>query len=509
MQTIKLIGTTIQDGSRDLRIRHLAGRIAATAPPKDYNAQIQAIYNAITRDLWRYTFDATGTEMLTVDPERIFTVTLGAGWSNHRGYGDCDDIATAGGALLNAIGMRTIIATTAKPGSANIFDHVFLFVRPPHARKWICFDPVLYPYQHFGACTNYNRMALWSLDGKLLKKIGPFPLRFDAVMRSFGYCQPYGALTNLTGTIKGEQMPNYNDFYDYSDQVLGFGEVPINPRTGRYPVDAVPDFRRFGIAGFGCYVGDMGYTRGDQVPHIMAEVDESDLLGSTGLVRTKHFELDPDDYAYMVQNGVPRIGAMALADDGEIYAWQPGYDGLGGLFKKLARRVKKRVKKIGRRVKSVAKRVGRGVKKFAKRIGRTKVFRLGKRILKTAMKYVKPFLKKYGGKIMKAVAPIAAAIPGAGPFISTALVVAGTAYDKAQQMGILFDKDKNPIFKSAAQATGFKDMLKREARKLGKKGAKAILKKYEKARGLAGASDLLMTEGSRFRTVNAPGFGWA
>lgn len=528
MTTIKLIGQGIRQGSLNLAIRHLAAKAAATAPPKNYPAQIKAVYDAITRQWWRYTFDPVGAEVLTVQPEKVFEVTLGSGKPNHSGYGDCDDVCIASGALLNSIGFNTIIATSVKPGSPHIFDHVYLFVKAP-GTPWICFDPVLYDPEKFpgrglGDQAPFHRLALWDLKGKLLKKVGPFPPRFDAVMRSFGKCQPRIAASNLTGTEtdKEKMQPNYHDFYDYSDQVQGFGEVPINPSTQRpiFNANTVPDFQTYGIAGFGMYNEEMGYTTGDQVPHIMAEVDQSDLVGNTGLVRTKNFEIDPDEYAYMIKNGTPRPGAMALADDGDIYAWTPGYNGLGGLFKKLARRIKKRVKKavkgaakmvkgrIKRRIQRV-KRVARGVKKFAKKIGKTKVFRLGKRILKTAMKYVKPFLKKWGPKIMQAVGPIASIIPGAGPLISTALVMGGRALAIAQKAKVIFDKFGKPIFKSIKQAKNFKDLLKNAAREIGKGGAKKILAKAAAARGISGPDTDMWRQGMQWRTVEAAGFGWA
>jgi hypothetical protein len=523
MTTIKLIGQGIRDGSKYLPIRHLAGRAASLAPAKDYPAQIQSIFDAITRDWWRYTFDPVGAEVLTVQPERIFDMTLGSGKNNHSGYGDCDDIATASGALLNSIGFQTIIGTSVRPGSPNIFDHVFIFVKAPGMQNWLCFDPVLYPKKGLGDIVAFNRLALWSLDGKLLKKIGPFPPRFDAVMKSFGNCQPKISRSTLTGTGENETMENanYHNFVDYSDTVQGFGEVPIDS-GGRPQFNQLPDFQVYGIAGFGMYNDEMGYMTGDQVPNIMAEVDNTDMVGNTGLVRTKHFELDPDDYAYMVKNGVPRVGAMALGDDGDIVVWQPGYDGMGGFFKRLARRVKKRVKKVAgkigrtvkRRVKGRLQRirtVGRGIKRFAKRIGKTKVFRLGKRVLKTAMKYVKPILKKYGGKIMRAVAPVAAMIPGAGPFISTALVVGGRAYDIARKAKVIFDKFGKPIFKSIKQAKDFKGLLKNAARQLGKRGAKNIMKAYAQKKGLAGFGETDMNtwgQGMNWRTVDHVGFGW-
>ena len=495
-----------------LPIRHLAGRATSVAGAKNYLDQAKAIYDAITQHWWHYTLDPVGAEVLTVSPERIFDTTLGRGGYNRAGYGDCDDVATASGALLASIGFQVRIATTARPGSPNIFDHVFVMVKVLNHPHWISFDPVLYDRRGFGDLADHCRIAVWSLDGKLIKKSGKFPPRFDEVMRRFGKCQPKRVNNNLTGTEKKTDMSdtNFYSFPDLSDRVSGFGEIPIRQGRAQIGAGVLPDFQLYGIAGFGSYVSDLGYVSGSALPYIMAETDDSDMIGNTGLVRTKHFELDPDDYAYMIKNGVPRIGAMALSDDGEVYAWGPNPDGIGGLFKRLAKRIKKGVKKIGRAVKRGAKRV----KRFAKKIGDTKVFRLGKRVLRTAMKYVKPILKKYGGKIMQAVAPVAAMIPGAGPFISTALVVGGKAYDIAQKAKVVIDKFGKPLFKSVKQAKDFKSLLTNAAREIGKKGAKQILDKYSQAKGLSGfgfggADDAdTWRRGIQWRMVDAPGFGW-
>jgi hypothetical protein len=519
MTTIRIIGRGIKAGALYQPIRHLAGRITKTAPSKHYLKQIEAIYNAIVNQLWHYTFDPKGAEFLTTEPRQMFELTLGAGNSDRRGYGDCDDIAQSAGAMLRSIGMDVLVATSVKPGSPHIFDHVFLFCKPPHTPDWIPFDPVLPSWNNrkgFGDIVNFQRMALWSPDGKLIKKIGPFPPNFDSVMRQYSGRQLSGAFKTLTGTEKANVMPSsmqpsYFDFQDYSGFLGADEEIAPNPVSGRYRLgpDVLPDFQMYGMIGFGMYNEEMGYCSGAAVPHIMAEVDDSDLIGDTGLVRTKHFELDPADYAHVIKHGTPRVGALAMADDGEVYTWQPNPDGIGGLFRKLARRVKKRVKRVGRRIKKRAKGIARRVKKFVKRVGKTKLFRLGKRVLKTAMKYVKPILKRYGGKIMQAVAPIAAMVPGAGPFLSTALVVGGKAYDIAQKAKVVIDKFGKPLFKSLKQAKSFKGLLKDAARKMGKAGAKQILNKYAASKGLSGADDpMLMAQSARWRTMNSPGYGW-
>lgn len=518
MTTIRLIGQGIKKGSLYQPIRHLAGRATKIAPPKHYLKQIESIYDAIVKNFWHYTYDPKNAEFLTTEPKQMFELTLGNGHNDKRGYGDCDDIAQSAGALLRSIGMDVLIATTVRPGSPHIFDHVFLFVKPPHSPEWVSFDPVLPSWNNnkgFGDIVNYQRLALWSLDGKLVKKIGPFPPKFDSVMRQYSSRQLLGAFKNLTGTETKNKMqnqqPTYFDFQDYSGFLGADDEIAPNSVSGRYHLgpDVLPDFQMHGVIGFGMYNDEMGAVSGAAVPNIMAEVDEGDLLGDTGFVRTKHFELDPADYAHVIKNGVPKVGSLAMADDGEVYTWQPNPDGIGGLFKRLARRAKKRVKKIGRRIKKRAKGISRRVRKFAKRIGRTKVFRLGKRLVRTGMKFVKPLLKRYGGKIMQAVAPIAALVPGAGPFLSTALVVGGKAYDIAQKAKVVIDKFGKPLFKSLKQAKSFKGMLKNAARNMGKRGATQIMTKFAASRGMAGVDDpSLLMEGARWRTVNNPGYGW-
>lgn len=521
MTTIRIIGKGIKAGSLYQPIRHLAGRITKTAPPKHYNEQIKAIYNAILNQLWHYTYDPKNAEFLTTEPEQMFELTLGSGHSDRRGYGDCDDIAQSGGALLRSIGMDVLIATTVRDGSLHIFDHVFLFVKPPNSPDWIPFDPVLPSYNNkkgFGDIVSYKRLALWSLDGQLVQKIGPFPPKFDSVMRTYGRRQLSGAFKNLTGTEKTVTMkknnlqPSYFDFEDYSGMLGVDEEIKPDPISGRFRLspDVLPDFQIHGIVGFGLYNDNMGYVTGAAVPNLMVEVDESDMMGNTGLVRTKHFELDPAEYAHVIATGAPKTGALAMADDGEIYEWQDNPDGMGGIFKRLARRVKKRFKKIGSGIASRAKGIARRVKTFAKRIGDTKVFRLGKRLIKSGIKYVKPFLKKYGGKFMQAVAPVAGLIPGAGPFVTAALVAGGKAYDIAQKARVAINKYGQPLFKNLKQANTFKSMLKNEASSMGKHRAKQILDQIAAARGMAGDdTPSMMINGAKWRTVNAPGYGWA
>jgi len=500
--TIRLIGKAIKSGSLFLPIRHLAARTATTAPPKNYNKQIQAVYNAITQRWWRYTFDPQGAEVLTLDGPRIYDLTLGRGSPNHIGYGDCDDITIASGALLRSIGMDVRVLTTSPPGSPHIFTHVFLQVKAPKSNKWIVFDPVLYPKQGLGNITRHQRVAFWNLEGNLIKKSGSFPPRFNEVMNLYGTDQAERVDTNHTGkrglsnmSYLNTRNPNFHDFFDYSDQSGLFGDAgdlvdESNPAHMKRLQDdnVLADFARDGIIGFGCYSGLMGIIQGDQTPDIMFEVDGTDEIGDTGLVATKHFELAPDDFAHLQKTGVVPMGTMALADDGEVYEWEPNVNGLGGFFKKMFRKVKKRVKKVRRKIK-------KKIKKFMKRtkFGR-KLWKIGSKIKKTALKIVKPLMKVIG-PLAKKLAPIAAFIPGIGPAVAGALMVTGKVYDIAKKVGVKFDKFKKPIIKNKAQGRAFSKLLAASGRSMGTQRAKRVIQKLKRARcGHMGDADIF--EGS-------------
>ena len=451
---------------------------------------MKAIYNAIVNNWWRYTFDPKGAEVLTIDPEKIYEITLGRGIPNHSGYGDCDDIAVASGALLASIGFDVRIATTVKPKSPFIFDHVFVFAKAQNG-PWVCFDPVLFPRAGFGDITKFKRIALWDLKGNLISKRGPFPPRFDAVMSLFGSVQP-AAPQFLTGTeslvkMQTQQNPNFYQFPDYADSIGFFGADDVLPENeiGRLTRDDVlPDFAKHGILGFGAYSGIMGTLTGEQVPTVMAEYDGTDEIGNTGYVRTKHFEMAPDDYTFAKINGVPPMGALALADDGEVYQWAANPEGIGGFFKKLFKKAKKKVRKLAKKAKKFVKKI---VTKLP--LGKT-MWKIGSKIHKTAMKIAKPLLKVIG-PIAKKIAPVAALIPGIGPAVSAGLMITGKVYDVAKKYGVKFDKNKRPIIKSKSQGRAFATALAKQGQKMGKRGAKAAIAAYRRKKGMGRKRSLI------------------
>jgi hypothetical protein len=185
--TIRLIGQAIQDGTTYPPIRHLAATAATEAPPKDYYGQIAALYNGITRRWWRYVYDPKQSEFVFLDGKRLFELALHSGGKDgKKGYGDCDDITAAAGALLRSIGMDTMIATLSPPFSPYIFTHVFLFTKPPKSKRWVAFDPVVYPKHGLGFVTPWERIAFWDLNGHLISKAGTFPPHFDQIMALHG-----------------------------------------------------------------------------------------------------------------------------------------------------------------------------------------------------------------------------------------------------------------------------------------------------------------------------------
>jgi hypothetical protein len=419
--------------------------------------------------------------VLTIDPERIFDITLGKGQTGRHGYGDCDDIATASGALLASIGMDVRIATTVAPNSPYIFDHVFIFAKPPRASKWVCFDPVLVPKSGYGDIAKHKRIAIWDLNGNLISKQGPFPPRFDAVMSLYGSDQPFNDPLTPTGAElnKTMQTPNYNQFPDYAD-VMGFFGNSGEATTERnlYRDEILPDFARHGIVGFGVYSGLMGTICGDQVPHVMAEYDSSDELGNTGFVRTKHFELAPDDFAYIRQYGTPRHGALALADDGEFYQWEQSPQGIGGLFKKLFKKVKKGVKKL--------KKI---TKKFVSKMpGGKYLWKLGDKLYRSGMKIVKP-LAKMVGPLAKKIAPVAAMVPGIGALVTAGLAVSGKVKDLAKKFNIKFDRNNRPMIQNKSQGRAFARELAKAGQRMGKGGAQRVIDQFKRYSGFLGATD--------------------
>lgn len=168
--TVKKIGSSIINGSKNLRIRNIAASAVLSAPRKDYARQLIKLWMFFCKR-WRYVKDPYGTELLTAGPAAIAKLSLGYdggldGISN-IGAGDCDCATIAFGALARSIGFPVRICTTAKKKRpmSHVFPQVFLA-----KHGWITTDPVLLPQKNIGQICDYDRIIIFDLYGNVLFK---------------------------------------------------------------------------------------------------------------------------------------------------------------------------------------------------------------------------------------------------------------------------------------------------------------------------------------------------
>lgn len=443
--TIREIGRAIRRASVYPPIRNHAAMVAARAAPKDFMGQLNALYDDFIHR-WRYVRDPVSKELVTAGPEAVWKLVIagdGVGMGEGLGAGDCDCATVAMGAMLEATGFPVRIATTADrfAGPGPLFGHVFIQAHVPN-RGWVTLDPVLHPRKKFGAITNYSRIGLWDLDGRL-----------------------YRASGNVRGlhgdNMLGQDMPGVDQWQD-----VGFGYAGDEFEG---PPD---DWSTVGPMGFGAYVGNMGIIDGQALAGIGVEVEEDNWNGVQG-ARTPMLEIKPDDYLYMSFVGQPYHGMEAMGDDGELYA----YDGsLGrGFFRRMFRKVRKAIHKVRSKIKGAIKKV---LKKS--RFGRL-LLKVGGKIKKIAMKIVRP-LVKFVGKWASKLAPIAALIPGWGTAIAAGLAAAGKVAKLMQKFGVVTKGVKGAVrglkLANPKQLPAFQAALKTEAANM-KRFAKANPQKFK------------------------------
>lgn len=439
-ETLRRIGSAIKAASVYPPIRNHAAAIATTAPPKDFLGQLQAVYNDFTRR-WRYVKDPARAELLTASPEAIWRLTMGGdgvGVGLGKGAGDCDCATAALGAMLESIGFKTRLGTTAQSGSppGKLFGHVFIQAQVP-GFGWVTVDPVLYPKKPFGSTAKNARMAVWDLDGNYIG--------------AWGNYKPFGLESTEDEMLSGPNIEYW--------QHMGFGGEDFQP-------NAEPEeWSMLGLNSWG-WVKDQsgnqmstvslyGVIDGAMLGGLMAEVDQNDEW-EPGTVRTPMLELSIDDYDYVSKNGTPYDGMVALGDTGEVYY----YDGSLGFFKKLFRKIKKKVKKVARRIK-------KGITKVLKKskFGRF-LLKVGGKIKKIAMKIVRP-LMKFVGKWAAKLAPIAALIPGYGTAIAGALAAAGKVANIMKKWGVSTKGKKGKVrglkLQNPKNLPGFQKELKAKA----------------------------------------------
>ena len=431
--TVQVVGQAIKNAAEYAPIRNHAAAVATLAPPKDYLAQLNLIYDDFLRR-WRYVRDPAHKEMVTYTPEAVWRYVLagdGVGVGLGKGAGDCDCATVAIGAELLSTGFPVRLCTTASPRDqfGQLYSHIFpqAFIQN---LGWITVDPVLHPRQGFGALAPHSRIAYWDLDGHLLKKSN-----------------------KMMGEDGGNSMLHGQSEYEYPslNSYMGFGEVDL---------DGEPDdWETVGLEGWGCYSGYMGIIN---APPIEVEVDDiPDAYGNpTGIARTPMIEVAPHDMQYMQIYGRPYQGMLGLGDDGTVYKYESNSGMLGGFFRKLFH-------KVGRGIRKVGKRIAGGLKKVIRKLpGGKLILKFAGKIHKVAMKLVRPLIK-FVGKYASKLAPVAALIPGFGPAVAAGLYTAGKVANLMKSHGIELagkkGKTRTLVSKDPRDMKRFQAELKREA----------------------------------------------
>jgi hypothetical protein len=413
--TIRLIGQGIKEASTDPAIRFHAAQLATRAPWKDYHGQLRELYDDfLTR--WTYVKDPLGQEALQLG-RAAWLLTMGAGTPG-KGYGDCDDATIAIAGMARAIGLAPRIVIMAPPGRPRTPTHVYPEVLIP-GRGWIPVDPVARPKVPFGRAAPAAWRRRFDLDGREIN----CPRKGVIAMRGF----------------RGLAEADIEAWPDHDLALYGLAGTPDDGI-------ALSNWNDEIVSGFGAYIETAGYIEN---PGFLAEVDP---ITADGLAITPILELSLDDYNYVQQYGEPYEGMTAIGDDGSVYQYQIGPDGIG-FFKKLFRAGRKLVRKVVK-----------GAKKIIKKLpGGKYLVKLHDKAMKFAKKLVKP-LAKFVGPLARKLAPIAALVPGYGTAIAAALHTTGTLSKLLEKHGVKADKKTGrPMFRSPQEARAFKSELKAEA----------------------------------------------
>ncbi len=172
---------TAIEASRVWSIREIAGRLAATAGPRDYVGQLRAIYNFVLKR-WRYVMEpeefvhgsaaslirhVLGTKYNAPgeDPKRV---DLSSMPTRQKGFGDCDDVSMVVAALVMAIGLKAYYRVAQSRQGA----HVSVVARLPDGNM-VSIDPVGHPTHEFGWAMPAQHVSLFDIeDGTMQEEQG-------------------------------------------------------------------------------------------------------------------------------------------------------------------------------------------------------------------------------------------------------------------------------------------------------------------------------------------------
>jgi len=118
----------IDEGTRDPYVRQRTARLVQDLKPKDWTAELQAVWNHV-KDHVRYTLDTAGHDLFQ-RARRTFQL----------GIGDCDDMAIVLGSMLKSIGHPVALKIVDTDGEG--WNHIYLLtgVPPDNPKKWLPMD---------------------------------------------------------------------------------------------------------------------------------------------------------------------------------------------------------------------------------------------------------------------------------------------------------------------------------------------------------------------------------
>lgn len=206
---LRVMARTAVDASRTWAIREWGAKLAVRAPPRNYMGQLNAIYDGLL-SRWRYVMEPD--EFVHGTADSMIGHVLGVRYNapdqdpglvdientpvRQRGWGDCDDIATAVAALALGIGMQAWFRVAENPGGA----HVSTLVRTPKG-EIVSVDPVGHPDHPFGWALPGQRVRLFDVETGQTSNIAPMSGTGDEMQAETYFVAPGQTLTG--GTARG------------------------------------------------------------------------------------------------------------------------------------------------------------------------------------------------------------------------------------------------------------------------------------------------------------------
>lgn len=353
LTTLAVMGRTAQQAANTVAFREWASRLAARAGPRDYVGQLRELYDGINKR-WRYVQESG--EWVHGTPRSLIAHVLGtkydqpnveptrarldlANTKDTRGFGDCDDVATAIAAGVQSLGMRPFFRVIGPPA------HVSVVAMTPKGRA-VSLDPVGHPDHPFGwaAPSRSGVVRYFNMQGLLVGTGPSSPLEPKSL----------GAFAGVeASTMEGNPCTYFS----------GFDAVPrarlASPHWAAVRATDVRGPRVFAVS-----PRTYRMLRRGQAPHGHAAVDEFGEVYEYSA---------PTDL--WLQKGTPAAHAHTM---GNLYfgMFDTYADYVGGVygepmsgpFSRLRKRLKRLRRRIRRGIRRVARRAGKAIRKVGKRV---------------------------------------------------------------------------------------------------------------------------------------------